>query len=122
MTEAEAMDLVAAFNANASTNFTIFISFTFGFLATAFFVGAKLSRIQALVASVMYTVSAGSAALSCIGWLQAFDSMMKSQTTLLGAIPLFNSQFWVGGMAVLFVTGMSVSVYFMWSIRHPKSG
>ena len=121
MSEAEVLDLVATFNANASTNFTIFISFTFGFLATAFFVGAKLSRFQALAASVMYTVSAGSAALSCVAWLQAFDAIIESKTTLLGTIPLFSAQFWVGGMSILFVTGMSVSLYFMWSVRHPKA-
>jgi hypothetical protein len=121
MSEAEVLDLVATFNANASTNFTIFISFTFAFLATAFFVGAKLSRFQALAASVMYAVSAGSAALSCVGWLQAFDAMMESKTTLLGTIPLFSAHFWVGGMSILFVTGMSVSLYFMWSVRHSKA-
>ena len=121
MTEVESMELVATFTANASTNFTIFISFTFAFLATAYFVGSKLSKFQSFSAASLYTVAAGSAAISCIAWLQAFNTLMESSNTLLNSLPLFASELWVSGMSVLFVAGIAMSLYFMWSVRHPKT-
>jgi hypothetical protein len=121
MTEAESLDLAATFVANSSTNFTIFISFTFAFLVAAFIVGSKLSRSQALAAAGMYTLFAGSAALASVGWLQAFSAITESKAALLSAVPLFNGQFWVTGMSILFVSGMSVTLYFLWSVRHPKA-
>ena len=121
MTEAESLELAALFNANASTNFTIFISFTFAFLATAYFVGRNLSRFQFFAASGMYTVAGGSAAIASVGWLQAFNEIMDSETTLLSSLPLFGLDFWVLVMSILFLTGILVSLYFMWDVRHPKT-
>ena len=48
MTEADTIEVAAICAANSFTAFTIYISFTFGFLATAFFVGNKLTRFQAV--------------------------------------------------------------------------
>ena len=116
MTEAESLELAATFTANASTNFTIFISFTFAFLATAYFVGKNLSRFQFFAASGMYAVAAGSAATSCVGWLQAFDAIMESKPTF----PNLQRGVWVGGMSVLFAAGLLVSLYFMWDVRKSR--
>jgi hypothetical protein len=121
MTEAESLDLAATFVANSSTNFTIFISFSFAFLVAAFIAGSKLSRFQALAAAGMYTLFAASAAIASVGWLQAFSAITEREATLLVAVPLFSGQFWVTGMSILFLTGMSVSIYFLWSVRHPKA-
>jgi hypothetical protein len=120
MTEAESLELAATFTANASTNFTIFISFTFAFLATAYFVGKNLSRFQFFAASGMYAIAAGSAAISCVGWLQAFDAIMESKPTFLNSLPIFSGGVWVGGMSVLFVAGLLVSLYFMWDVRQAR--
>ena len=120
MTEAESLELVATFYANSSTNFTIFISFTFAFLVTAYFVGKNLSRFQFFAASVMYAVSAGSAAISCVGWLRASEAIMDTSPTLLNALPIFTGKGWVWGMSILFVAGLLVSLYFMWDVRRMK--
>ena len=69
----------------------------------------------------MYTGAAGSAALASVGWLQAFNEIMDSETTLLSSLPLFGLDFWVLVMSILFLTGILVSLYFMWDVRHPKT-
>ena len=43
MTEAEALELVAIYTANAHTSFNMYISVTFAYFATAFFVGSIAS-------------------------------------------------------------------------------
>ena len=48
MNEVDTVELVATCAEMSFTAFGIYISFTFGFLATAFFVGSKLTRFQAL--------------------------------------------------------------------------
>ena len=68
----------------------------------------------------MYAVAAGSAAISCIGWLQAFDAIMESKPTFLNALPIFIGGVWVGGVSVLFLTGLLVSLYFMWDVRQDR--
>ena len=64
MNEVDTVELVATCAEMSFTAFGIYISFTFGFLATAFFVGSKLTRFQALVATGMYLVAAGTMALA----------------------------------------------------------
>ena len=121
MTEFDTIELVAISAANSFTAFTIFISFTFGFLVTAFFVGSKLTRFQALAATGMYLASAGSMALASVIWLQVLFAAKKSNTTLMDTIPLMNGDAWVSGMSVVFVLGVLISLYFMWDVRHPKT-
>ena len=48
MTEAGTLELAATLAETTHSAFTIYISFTFGFLVTAFLVGSKLTRFQAL--------------------------------------------------------------------------
>lgn len=64
MTEAEVIELVGIHGANAITSFTVFISFTFGFLATAHFVGRSLTSAESIATSLLYFAAAASAATS----------------------------------------------------------
>ena len=51
MTEADTLEMIALYSANSITAFTVYISFTFGFLVTAFVAGDKLTTFQVLTAS-----------------------------------------------------------------------
>jgi hypothetical protein len=121
MTEVDALELAATFTANALSSFTIFISFTFGFLATAFFVGWKLTRFQALAVAGAYLVSAGAMASASVAWLQAFVALKNSNATFLDTIPLFSGEVWVSGTSFILILGMAISLYFMWDVRRPKT-
>jgi hypothetical protein len=117
MTEAEVIEAVGVFGANALTSFTVYISFTFGFLVTSFFVGSRLTRTQSFIACGLYCVSAGSAGMSQIIYLQMLFATAAQTPTVLDGLILFNETFWVWAMSIIQVMGMLVSLFFMRQIR-----
>ena len=121
MTESDTVELAAICAANSMTAFTIYISFTFGFLATAFFVGSRLTRFQVFAATGMYLVAAVSMGLTSLVWLQATFAAKDGNTTFLDTIPFMNGNVWVSGITIILVLGIFVSLSFMWAVRHPKT-
>jgi hypothetical protein len=121
MTEADILELWAVHGANAITAFTVYISFTFGFLATAYFVGSQLTPFQAFVASGLYIISAGAPGLTQIAYIQTMFAILESGPNLLQGFTLVNGTFWVWFMSIVQGAGILISLYFMWSVRHPKT-
>ena len=78
MTEAEALDLIVGFGANATSGFAIYISFTFAFLTLSYFVGSKLTTFQAIVVSVIYIIGAIGPAVSACSHIRAIAEKFKS--------------------------------------------
>jgi len=120
VTEAEALELYAMYISNAMTAFTIYISFTFAYLVTAFYVGFKLTSFQVIVAGGIYVISAGSITMSLIGNLQASESILNATTTVIDELALHRNGLWVSTMSLILTLGIIVSLYFMWSVRNPK--
>jgi hypothetical protein len=121
MTEGDVIEAAAAVTANSITMFTIFITFTFGFLASAYFVGGKLTRFQALAATGLYVVAAGFSAVIMVGWMQAFFAIMEVKPNALDTIPIIQRGYWVPVTTAMLSMGMLISLYFMWGVRHPKT-
>jgi hypothetical protein len=121
MTEAEILELVAVHGANAMTAFTVFISFTFGFLATAYFVGSQLTQLQTIVASGLYVISSIAPSLTQIAYIQLTFTILESGPNLGQGFTLLNGTFWVWSMSIIQSIGIVISLYFMWSVRHPKA-
>ncbi len=122
MTEADILELWAVHGANAITAFTVYISFTCGFLATAYFIGSDLSPFQAFVASGLYIISAGAPALAQITYIQTMFAILERGPNLLQEFTLVNGTFWLGFMSIVQSAGILLSLYFMWSVRQPKTG
>ena len=120
MTEAEVLELLAVHGANAMTAFTVYISFTFGFLATAYFVGSQLTRLQAIVACGLYIVSSVAPSLTQLIYIQIMFTVLDSTPTMVQGLWLLNGTFWLWCMAFIQAAGIFISLYFMWSVRHPK--
>jgi hypothetical protein len=121
MTEGDVIEAAAAVTANSITMFTIFITFAFGFLASAYFVGGKLTRFQALAATGLYVVAGGFSAVIMVGWMQAFFAIMEVKPNALDTIPIIQRGYWVPVTTVMLSMGMLISLYFMWGVRHPKT-
>ena len=121
MNEVEAFEFTAMYIANALTALTIYITFTFSFLAAAFFVGLKLTRFQAIAACFLYVFSAGSAVLSMLGNLQWMGVAIVHAGNLAPPGMVQTAGFWELYLGILTSCGILVSLYFMWSIRHPKT-
>ena len=121
MTEAEALELVAIYTANAHTSFAIYISVTFAYFATAFFVGSRLTGYQALAASGLYFTSATGSMLASIANIQVWVGVAESTATLLDRLPLMNGMLWILCLSLVMGIGVLASLYFMWDVRHSEA-
>ena len=116
------LELFAVYGANAMSAFTIYISFTFAYLATAYFVGASLTRFQAIAASGLYIVAVGAPALTQIAYIQIMFGTVETSPGLLDDYNFANGTFWINFMWFIQISGILISLYFMWNVRHAKTG
>lgn len=56
MTEYEIIDAISSLRSEAGQHVMNFVSVMFGFIIAAYFVGAKLSRFQASVITILYVI------------------------------------------------------------------
>lgn len=117
MTEAETLELIAIYAANAMNAFAIFSSFTFAYLATAYFVGAALSSFQVFSISGLYVASSLAMGTSCVISTQAWGALIDSRDTLLTALILYTGGYWDVFVAILLSTVIVISLYFMYNVR-----
>jgi len=117
MSEAEALNFIMMACSNAIASFALYITFTTGYLTVAYFVGAALSRFQALCASGLFVIAAGSIGLSCIVQCNAFESAIATYPTLLNTLPLWTTFSWQLAMSIVIGIGILMSLYFMYSVR-----
>lgn len=68
MTGFKALQVLSNFADNAATYFAMFITFTFGYLTVAYFVGKSLSRFQCFAVSALYAISAILSGATTVGW------------------------------------------------------
>ena len=60
MSEAEAIEVAGIWSGHILTSFTIYISFTFAYLVTVFYVGTRLNPLQAIFGTALYVFAATS--------------------------------------------------------------
>ena len=108
---------------------TQYMSVLFGYIATAYFVGAKLTRTQLWIFSVLY-VFWQLLTISMIGFRSGSAALIASriQDLLLRTDATQHSEFmssspaWIGSSLVtLLLLALLASLYFMWSVRRPAS-
>ena len=123
MAEAELWELIAVHAANAMTAFNIYLTVTFAYLLAAYFVGAKLSKLQTGLISGLFIFSAGSGWLAMFIYLRRaaiFQDMLASESEIYARTFLMGGKFWSVYMAILLALGMAVSLYFMYDIRRKR--
>ena len=96
-----------------------FITVLFGYLIVAYFIGAKLSRVQAGIMTALYLFW-----LSRLGIVLGvlannaniiLDEMRKISPILAVSIPSLLMLYFLLSILTF------ASLYFMWSVRHPKT-
>jgi hypothetical protein len=95
------------------------ITVLFGYLLVAHFIGAKLSRVQAGIMTALYLFWV-SRLFMVLGLLAnnaniIFDEMRKISPIFAVSIPSLLMLYFLLSMIT------SASLYFMWSVRHPKT-
>jgi hypothetical protein len=96
-----------------------FMTVLFGYLIVAYFIGAKLTSVQAGIMSMLYLfwlwrLSIVIYTLSDTGKV-ILSEMGKTSPDLVVAIPS------VWNLIFLYSILTLASLYFMWSVRHPKT-
>ena len=116
---------------------TIYLTVVSAFLGAAYVGGAKLSRPQAIIGSAVFTAAGLFSAQQVYSFFKEFDSQLRSIGTMyVHMADVYNKPAWtVYGEGViasaeaglheyillgLMMLGILASLYFMWSVRHPK--
>ena len=118
MTEAEALELVLLASANAVTSFTVYITFTFGYLAAAYFTGKNLTTAQTFILSALYVFSALSAMLNFFSDMTFYAKALSYTEQALSDDIINSPDLWNTYMGILLASGILASLYFMRTVRH----
>ena len=126
MTEAEFVELLQNATGHFMTSFTIWLSIVSAYLIAAYAIGRNLTAVSTVIIGVLYIVcSSIFAALTLLftsriaNMLQAKMEMFPTGAWPVGYDALF-TKYALLGLAFIMVGGIVASLYFMWSIRHPK--
>ena len=105
---------------------TQYMSVLFAYIGVAYFVGAKLSRVQLWIFTVLY-VFWQLLTVSAIGFRAVSGALMAGRLEeLLEEAPrqfdASGASAWLGSSFVtLLLLALMASLYFMWSVRHLKT-
>ncbi len=122
MTEYELLDLMTSMEAHMATQFSLYLSIVSAYLIVAYLVGMKLSMAQTMIASALMIFAGGGqtwALHATLGRVQEYLHL-KSE---ISPLPEYeqncatHSYIWRGILAA----GILAALYFMWSVRHPKT-
>ena len=121
MTEAELIEAAMALSESAGSAVTLYLTTISAYLLVAYFVGAKLDRLQTIIISVLFVVFA----LSFVAAIQTNLGNLVSIGNELEEIRpdwiRFASKLFNSSLLVVDTFGVLVSLLFMWNIRHPKT-
>lgn len=117
MSEAETLEVIAIYAANAADSYLGFVSITFAYLTVAYFVGRALSKFQTIAVSGLYLAASMPMAVSCVISTQAWAATMSSKSTVLDTLTLYTGGYWDIYMAILLTAILAISLYFMIDVR-----
>ena len=122
MTEAEILEVAGIWSGNVLTTFGLYISFTFAYLVTVFYVAHRLTTLQSIAVSGLYFFAATSTILAQIGYLQAQFTILAVAPNALDDIYLVSAGgLWIPYLGLMQLSGMLLGLYFMWDVKHPKT-
>ena len=116
---------------------TIYLTVVSAFLGAAYVGGAKLTRPQAIIGSAVFTFAGLFSAQQVYAFFNEFDSQLRSIGEIyIQMADVYNKPAWVANgddvkanaaagmheyiLLGLMMLGILASLYFMWSVRHPK--
>ena len=114
MTEVEATSMLVSIADLLATYLGLWVTSTFAYLTASYFLGAKLTRFQAIAVSGLYVAASLSFAFAALGHTEAFIMLEAQELTVYRDVststilPLYYP-----GFALLFTCGTFISLYFM---------
>ena len=118
MTQYEVQDLFVSWVAQTQQMSISYLSLVSGYLLVAHFLGSQLSRPQVIIVNAIYIVYA-------IAQIGGFYSQMVTLADLDEASLQFGAYTDIAAWGILWcsiqLTMLIGSLYFMWTVRHPKN-
>jgi hypothetical protein len=123
MTEAELWELMFMSVGNSADSLSVLLAITFAYLATAYFVGSKLSHFQVVVVSILFIFGAGVATIGFFGALMRALEFVDQLQQIHPDRYFILSDKSVLAFTALMAAAMPVSLFFMLQIRlNPERG
>lgn len=123
MQDADLFELVFIAGATAMAAFTFVVSFTFAYLTVAYFLGAKLSRLEVGVVTGVYLI----ASFMSFAVVMANVSAMRAFQEELADSPIYqrislsmDARFYEAGIPATYVLSVVTCLFFMWKIRRKR--
>jgi len=119
VTEYEMIDVIMNRFAHMTDQASLYFALVSGYLITAYLVGARLTRFQVSVISLLFL-------LWTVGILGGYMNAVKDTLILEAAIReegqvvRLSDSTYAYSFAVVQALGILASFAFMWSVRHPK--
>lgn len=125
MTDLDTFNAMKLANDYAQATGEVLLTVLTGYLLITYFVGAKLSVFQVSFVNVVYLLTYISTWLTLVQYLETanhFRDVLISQNSQI-PLPSATESFFATPAFNLTVAGLLTvgSLYFMWSIRHPKT-
>jgi hypothetical protein len=94
----------------------------FGYLLVAYFVGSQLTRVQAAILNALYLAVSGASVFSLLTGGLTIAGFADQYAMVSGneKIATVSPEYTFFGIA-LNIACIVASLYFMWSVRHPKA-
>ena len=121
MTEYELVDNAITYFTAALTAFGMYITVLSGYVIAAFVAGERLIRAQVWVVNVFFFCTASVFTLATVTCYARTHEYAKR---LLELDPTRTSRFneyAASGVGALQILGIAACLYFLWSVRHPKT-
>lgn len=120
MTEAELWHMHLLAVENTSSGLEGVMTIIFAFLATAYFVGGRLTRVQAALLAAFFTVGAGTASLMALVEFRRSVFFMEKLTQQFGVVSISPNSIVVPLMAIILALFIPASVVFLYQMRRKE--
>jgi hypothetical protein len=121
VTEHELLDVFLSFQSLQQAWLASYVSALTAYLLAAYFIGAKLTRSQAVIVTVCFVVYSLECVYAAAGngarMLELVDEVHALNPHRQFAVRAW--VLWLG--AAILTVGVFVSLKFMWDVRHPKA-
>lgn len=117
MTEAELWHMMLLAIEDLAANLETLLTVVFAYLATAHFVGKKLSRFQAVLVSVFFVIAAGTAGFMALVMWRRATYFVDQLISRFGVESFAPNQFLIVLFAIVLALGVPACVFFMYQSR-----
>ncbi len=123
MSEAEIYELALMTFDSSANQLGLLLTLIFAYLATAYFVGGRLTRFQTAVVSFLFIVGSSILTLALYGTMQRSISFVERLRDLYPDEVFVMSETWAVSMTTLLALAIPVCLFFMYQIRRqPRLG